>query len=248
MTSALAADGLSFSYGPDEVLSEVSFAVEPGEFVALVGPNGSGKSTLLRLVLGLLTPRSGRVFLFGGAPAQLRQRGRLGYVSQRQALPVDFPATVEEVVTAGRLARRGWRTRLNDEDRREIDHALDSVSLLPLRHRRIGELSGGQQQRALIAKAFAGQPELLILDEPVAGVDAESQAEFANALTHLQREHGAAVLLVSHELGAVAHALDRVVVLKRRVLFDGPPSGLTAQGVSLGVHGEDLPLWLEGLR
>lgn len=238
---------MSFAYDRDPVLERVSFRIEPGEFVALVGPNGSGKSTLLKILLGLLRPDSGEVRLFGTEPDRFDDRWRLGYVPQRPALPRDFPATVEEVVSAGRLANRGWHRRLRSDDRDEIAHAITSVALDDLRDRRIGELSGGQQQRAFIAKAFAGQPELLVLDEPVAGVDAESQHRFAGSLTHLVDEHGAAVLLVSHELGAVAHALDRVIVLKRTVLFDGPPSELASQGVSLGVHREDLPLWLEGL-
>ena len=109
------------------------------------------------------------------------------------------------------------------------------------------ELSGGQQQRVLIAKALVGDPELLVLDEPIAGVDAESQRLFRDSLVHLAAEHGASVLLVSHELGAVAEDLDRVIVLKRTVLFDGKPQDLAARGVSLGIHAEDLPLWLEGL-
>jgi zinc transport system ATP-binding protein len=246
--AVLQVNDLSFSYGANPVLDAISFSVEAGEFAALVGPNGSGKSTLLKLVLGLLNPNSGTVSLLGGEPGELRQRGRLGYVAQRQVLPKDFPCTVEEVVTAGRLNRIGWRTRMRAEDRYEIDHALESVSLAQLRKRRIGELSGGQQQRSFIAKALASQPELLILDEPIAGVDAQSQDEFATALTHLRDEHGAAIVLVSHELGAVAHALDRVLVLKRTIVFNGAPEGLTAQGISLGVHGHDLPVWLEGLR
>jgi zinc transport system ATP-binding protein len=126
---------------------------------------------------------------------------------------------------------------------------MESVELLGLRDRRVRELSGGQQQRAFIAKAFAGQPELLILDEPVAGVDVDSQRRFRDALVHFVREHQAAVLLVSHELGAVADVLDRVVVLRHgQVWFDGPPDELAATGVSLGVHRDDLPLWLEGLE
>ena len=112
----------------------------------------------------------------------------------------------------------------------------------------VNTLSGGQQQRAFIARAFASEPELLVLDEPVAGVDAESQRRFSDSLAHLIREHDAAVLLVSHELSAVAGIVDRVIVLKRRVLFDGTPSDLMHEGVSLGIHAEDLPLWLEGLR
>jgi zinc transport system ATP-binding protein len=113
----------------------------------------------------------------------------------------------------------------------------------------VRELSGGQQQRVLIAKALVSEPDVLILDEPVAGVDAESQSRFRDVLVHLVASHGAAVLLVSHELGAVAGDLDRVLVLRHgRIVFAGAPSELTATGVSLGVHDHDLPLWLEGLE
>jgi zinc transport system ATP-binding protein len=112
----------------------------------------------------------------------------------------------------------------------------------------VNELSGGQQQRVFIARAFASEPSLLVLDEPIAGVDADSQRRFRDAIVHLIADHGAGILLVSHELSAVAGDLDRVIVLKRRVLFDGPPAGLAAEGVSLGTHGQDLPLWLEELR
>ena len=225
----------------------MSLRVGPGEFVALVGPNGSGKSTLLRLLLGLLAPLRGSVELFGVAPAALTDRWRLGYVSQRPGLADGLTATVNEVVASGRVARRGWLRRATADDRAEVDHALESVSLTTQRHAPIGSLSGGQQQRAFIARALVTRPELLILDEPVAGVDAASQHQFAESLTHMVRHHGAAVLLVSHELGAVADALDRVIVMKRTVRFDGSPADLTGSGVSLGVHREDLPLWLEGL-
>src|SRR3954470_12806955 len=246
--SVLAADGITFSYGAQPVIEGVSLTVAPGEFVALVGPNGSGKSTLLRVLLGLLEPRHGTVRLFGEDPRRLTQRWRLGYVPQRPALPDELPATVEEVVTAGRLARSGWFRRLRKDDHLAIDHALEAVALQDLRRRRLTELSGGQQQRAFIAKALAGDPELLIADEPVAGVDAESQLRFRESITHLVRKHNASVLLVSHELGAVADDLDRVIVLKRKILFDGPPADLAATGVSLGIHAEDLPLWLEALH
>ena len=245
--SLLIADAVSFAYDRDLVLSSVSFEVGADEFVALVGPNGSGKSTLLRLLLGLLQPASGQVRLFGSDPRHLVDRWRLGYVPQRPALARDLPATVEEVVGTGRLARVGWRRRFRPADQAAVEHAMEAVGLLELRSRRVAELSGGQQQRAFIAKALASEPQLLVLDEPVAGVDAESQRRFRDSLTHMVSEHRASVLLVSHELGAVADVLDRVIVLKRKVLFDGPPAELSATGVSLGVHAEDLPLWLEDL-
>jgi zinc transport system ATP-binding protein len=213
-----------------------------------VGPNGSGKSTLLKVLLGLLEPTDGSVRLFGEAPTRFRERSRLGYVPQRPALVSEVPATVQEVVAAGRMSPRGWWRRPGSEDREAVGHAIDSVALAELRSHPVNELSGGQQQRTFIARAFASEPELLLLDEPVAGVDAESQRRFRDALVHLVSEHGAAVLLVSHELTAVAGDVDRVLVLKGRIQFDGSPEELTAGGVSLGVHQEDLPLWLEGLR
>jgi len=239
---------VSFLYGHERVLDDVSITVRAGEFAALTGPNGSGKSTLLRVLLGLLPPASGHVQLFGVSPSRLRDRWRVGYVPQRLSIAPDLPATVEEVVTSGRLAKQGWWKRARSVDREAVDHALESVALEDLRRRKLTELSGGQQQRALIAKALASEPELLVLDEPIAGVDVDSQRLFRDSLVHLRNEHGAAVLLVSHELGAVADDLDHVIVIKRRVLFDGAPAELAATGVSLGVHRDDLPLWLEELR
>jgi zinc transport system ATP-binding protein len=243
----LEAMDLSFGYGRDPVLSGVSLSVRAGEFVALVGPNGSGKSTLLRLLLGSLDPDAGRVRIFGEPPGRFHDRWRLGYVPQRPEIASEVPATVEEIVTSGRLSR-GWWRKLRRDDREAVAHAIESVGLDELRARPVNTLSGGQQQRAFIARAFASEPDLLVLDEPIAGIDAESQRRFRGSLTHLIREHDAGVLLVSHELSAVAEDLDRVIVLKGSVLFDGPPAELTRTGISLGVHREDLPLWLEGLE
>jgi zinc transport system ATP-binding protein len=242
------ADDLSFGYGHEPVLRDVTLEVRAGEFVALVGPNGSGKSTLLKVILGALEPGSGHVGLLGRPPRDVRDRWRVGYVPQRPSLLSEVPATVEEIVAAGRLRQRGWWRGLTGSDHAAVRHAIESVGLAELALRPLNELSIGQQQRAFIARAFAGEPELLVLDEPIAGVDAESQRRFRDSLVHLIRQHGAGVLLVSHELAAVTDVIDRVIVLKQRVVFDGSPSELASQGVSLGVHREDLPLWLEDLR
>ena len=244
----LEVDAVSFAYGRQAVLDCVTLAVGAGEFVALVGPNGSGKSTLLRVVLGLTPAQQGEVRLFGAAPSTLADRWRVGYVPQRAMVPELLPVTVAEVVASGRLSRRGWASRLGRGDLEEVDHALSSVGLTELAGAKLAELSGGQQQRAFIARALVNGPDLLVLDEPVAGVDVESQEMFRGSLVHMVRQHGAAVLLVSHELGAVADDLDRLLVLRRgKVVFDGAPADLTASGVSLGIHREDLPVWLEGL-
>lgn len=247
--SIIEARGIRFSYEPDRtILDGIDLSLEPGEFVALVGPNGSGKSTLLHVLLGLLEPDAGSVRLFGEAPDALTRRWRIGFVPQRLVLARDLPASVEEVVATGRAARTGWWRRMRPDDAVAVRDAIAAVGLSDRIHDRVGVLSGGQQQRVLIAKALAAQPELLILDEPIAGVDAESQRAFRDVLVDAIRERGATVLLVSHELGAVAEELDRIIVLKRRIVFDGPPADLAQRGVSLGVHAEDLPLWLEGLR
>jgi zinc transport system ATP-binding protein len=232
----LRADDVSFAYGPTPVLDRVSFSVQPGTFVALAGGNGAGKSTLLRVVLGLLTPSEGTVTL---------DRSVVGYVPQRPMVSESLPATVAEVVALGRLVRRGWWQRATTADRAAVADALDAVGLADAAARRFTELSGGQQQRVLIAKAMVNDPQLLILDEPIAGVDAESQDRFRDALVS-RIERGRAVLLVSHELSAVASALDRVLVLTHgRIAFNGPPSELERAGVSLGLHRHDLPAWLE---
>ncbi len=240
------ARGVSFAYGREPVLEDVSLSVSAGEFVAVVGPNGSGKSTLLRVLLGSLEPSTGQVRLFGRPPGA-RGAGRVGYVPQRPSLLSEVPATVEEIVGAGRLRRRGWWRGSTAEDHAAVGHAIESVGLSASARTPLNELSIGQQQRAFIARAFADDPALLVLDEPIAGIDAESQRRFRDSLAHLIKRHGAGVLLVSHELAAVADVIDRVVVLKRRVLFDGRPAELAARGVSLGVHRDDLPLWLEDL-
>jgi zinc transport system ATP-binding protein len=244
----LSAEGITAGYGRDPVIEDVSLAIRPGEFVALVGPNGSGKSTLLHVLLGAIQPTAGTVRLFGEAPDRFHARWRLGFVPQRPTLESEVPATVHEIVSSGRLRQRGWWRRQSDADRTAIDHAISSVGLAEVADLPLNELSVGQQQRAFIARAFASGPDLLVLDEPIAGIDRASQRRFRESLVHLQREHGAGVLLVSHELSAVSDVIDRVIVLKRRVLFDGSPAELASSGVSLGIHEDDLPLWLEGLR
>jgi zinc transport system ATP-binding protein len=236
--------GVGFRYAGEPVLDDVSCRIGRGEMVALVGPNGSGKSTLLRVLVGLLAPAAGTVRLFGRDPARRAAPGRLGYVPQRPRL-TELAATVDDVVSAGRLTRTGWVGRLRTGDRAAVDRALAAVDLTGLRHLRMGALSGGQQQRAFVARALAGEPELLVLDEPLVGVDAESQRPFCRALSGLVRERGGSVLVVSHELSPLAPELDRVIVLKNGVRFDGPPAALVCDHLSLDLH--DLPVWLAGV-
>jgi zinc transport system ATP-binding protein len=218
---------VSFAYnGSRPVLEHVNLAVDAGEFVAIAGPNGGGKTTLMRLVLGLERPAAGEAFLFGETATRFSGRSTLGYLAQRSQLGVDAPATVREVVTAGRLASGGLLGPLRRRDRAIVAESIERVGLagsadLPLR-----TLSGGQQQRAFIAKALAGQPSLLVLDEPTTGVDAESQEALAGLLDRLHRELAVTVLYVSHEFGAVERFVERVVLVRGGIVFDGPPAAL----------------------
>jgi zinc transport system ATP-binding protein len=209
--------------GGRPVLRRVSMQVGPGEVVALLGANGSGKSTLVRAVVGLVPLASGRVQLFGRPLARFRDWARVGYVPQRLTAGAGVPATVREVVTSGRLSRSPWWRPLGRADRAAVDAALEVVALSGRGADSVARLSGGQQQRVLIARALAGEPDVLILDEPMAGVDLASQDAFAAALTGLVAA-GATILLVAHELGPLRSLVGRAVVLRDgRVVHDGPP-------------------------
>ena len=239
--TVLSLEDVSFAYGQERVLEDINMSITAGTFVALVGPNGSGKSTLVKIALGLFPPGSGVVSLFGMPSTDPGARSRIGYVPQRPFLGRDFPATVREVVASGGLGRHWWRATPRDR----VDDALSVVEMSDLASARIGELSGGQQQRVFIAKALVRRPDLLVLDEPVAGVDVEQQERFSATLGRLRDERGVAILLVSHDLAAVEERLDRVIVLRRSIRFDGSPQELSGSGVNLGTHGHDLPRWLE---
>lgn len=224
---AIELDSVSFAYGRGEtVLHDVDLRVAEGEFVAVAGPNGGGKTTLLRLVLGLERPLSGAVRL-GGEPAeQFSRREALGYLPQRASLALDAPVTVREVVSAGTLPARGVLGPLRRSDRAHVDEAIALVGLAERADDELRLLSGGQQQRALIAKALAGRPTLLALDEPTTGVDAESQEALGELLARLHDDLGVTILYVSHEFGAVERHVERLVLVRGTIVFDGPPSEL----------------------
>jgi zinc transport system ATP-binding protein len=227
MQLALEHEALSFGYARGElVLRDVDLKVAPGEFVAIAGPNGGGKTTLLRLALGLERPTSGRALLYGEPAESFSRREILGYLPQRAQLGAEAPATVREVVSAGRVARTGLAGPMRRRDRELVDGAIERVGLAERADAPIRTLSGGMQQRAFIAKALAGEPSLLALDEPTTGVDAESQDALGELLAHLHSELGVTILYVSHEFGAVERHVERLVLVRGGIVFDGPPSQL----------------------
>jgi len=214
---------VSFAYpGGPEVLRHVDLSVEEGEFVAIAGPNGGGKTTLLRIALGLERPTRGEALLFGEPASRFRDRARIGYLAQRAQLGIDAPVSVREVVTAGTAPRRSLVGPLRPRDRAAVEEALTQVGLADRAKAPLATLSGGLQQRVLIAKALAARPD----DEPTAGVDVDAQEAFAHLLDELHRRLGVTILFVSHEFGAVERFVERLVLVRGGIVFDGPPSSL----------------------
>jgi zinc transport system ATP-binding protein len=212
--------GVDFGYAATPVVEDVTLRIDPGEYVAVVGPNGSGKSTLLKLMLGLLRPDEGTARLFGEPAHRFDDGARIGYVAQHASAAKEMPITVREVVAMGRYPHVGFG-RLSADDHRIVDRALETVGMSGFAGRRVTQLSGGQRQRAFIARALASEADLLVLDEPTVGVDAESVEAFYDLLARLNRD-GITVLLIEHDLGAVTDHAERVVCMNRTVYFDGP--------------------------
>jgi zinc transport system ATP-binding protein len=226
-SAAVELQRVSFAYGPGAtVLSDVDLRIEQGEFVAIAGPNGGGKTTLIRLALGLERPLAGRALLFGEPADRFTRRRKLGYLAQRNKLGTEAPATVREVVAAGRLAAGGLFGPLRGRDRAMIDEAIERVGLTERARSPLHTLSGGLQQRAFIAKALAAEPSMVVLDEPTAGVDVEAQEALAALLARLHGELATTILYVSHEFGAVEHHVQRLLLIRGGIIFDGPPSEL----------------------
>jgi zinc transport system ATP-binding protein len=217
--------GVSFGYGPSPVLVDIDLTIKAGDFLAIIGPNGSGKTTLVKIILGLLEPSSGQVELFGKSPADLADRGRIGYVPQK-ATHIDpyFPASAEEVVGMALLADKVSRGLPAKERRERVLRALDEVGMEVSGRSPIGRLSGGQQQRVFIARALVTSPRILFLDEPTTGVDAETQASFYDMLDRLNRREGLTIVLITHDIGIVNKHVTSVACLNQRLAYHGSHS------------------------
>ncbi|MFD3465148.1 metal ABC transporter ATP-binding protein [Streptomyces sp. NPDC058682] len=220
--------GATASLGSRPVLRGVDLTVRRGEVVALLGANGSGKSTAVRAVVGQVPLTDGELRLFGTGFKSFRAWSRIGYVPQRTTAASGVPATVREVVSAGRLARSRFGI-LRKADKAAVERALTLLGMEQYGSSSVNALSGGQHQRVLIARALAIEPELLIMDEPMAGVDLANQEVLANALRE-QKALGTTLLLVLHELGPLEPLIDRAVVLRDGcVVHDGPPPEAVGQ-------------------
>ncbi|MEW5831110.1 MAG: metal ABC transporter ATP-binding protein [Chloroflexota bacterium] len=210
---------LSVRYNGRFALENVSFHLHAGERVAVVGPNGAGKSTLFKVVAGVLQPTSGEVNIFGSMP---RGHVCIGYVPQRSQVDWSFPVNVADVVMMGRIAKIGPLNWPHKRDWDFVRQALETVELSDLAKRQIGQLSGGQQQRMFIARALAQEAELMLMDEPLTGLDTPSQEGILALLDSLQRQ-SVTVMVATHDLEQAAEYFDRIMLLNHRLIGFGPP-------------------------
>ena len=208
-------DNLAFHYADEPVLQNISFTVRSGEFAILTGENGAAKTTLLRNILGLLKPSTGSVSISN--KNRWDEKLVVGYVPQTVAsFNIGFPSTVLELVRSGRYPRGRWFKRLTEEDHQHVEKSLKSVGMWDQRHKKIGELSGGQKQRISLARVFATDPDLFVLDEPTTGMDAESRKHFYELLKHYTRDHGKAIIMVTHDYNDLKKYADKHIELVRK--------------------------------
>lgn len=225
-------NNLTIIHGQEKVLDNVTFSVESGDYLAIIGPNGSGKTTLFKAILGFLSPSEGSVLL---------GTSRLGYVPQRASQSSDsFPATVEEVVESGRLAKVGLFRGFSSQDRVVIQHVMQITKIADIKNKLVSKLSGGQKQRVYIARALASEPELLLLDEPLTGVDISSQKEFYGFLKELNSTQGITILFISHDVDMVTEEAKSILSLNKKLVAFGPANTLDENSVLDFMYGKGI--------
>jgi manganese/iron transport system ATP-binding protein len=217
---AIEVKNLTVSFGPKPALLDVSVSVDKGLLVGIIGPNGAGKSTLIKAVLGFVQPDFGTVRILGTSSDH--SRGKVAYVPQRGQVDWDYPITVKEVAMMGRYGQVPWWRDPGSHDRQLVDEALEMVRMQAFGDRQIGQLSGGQQQRVFMARALAQGAEILLLDEPFAGVDAATERAILDVLARAKAT-GRTLLVVHHDLATAAEYFDRLILIKQRLYAYGRP-------------------------
>ena len=218
----LSSHGLHFAYNGNEILTEISFQIQKGDYVGIVGPNGSGKTTLIKLALGFLRPTAGSIYLFGQPVDTFKDWQKVGYLPQKTSyFNAYFPATVEEIVGLGLLSKKRFPRRVKAEDKKTIDKILTLMDIADIKKKLIGELSGGQQQRMFIAKALVSEPELLILDEPTTALDPEGRETFFSILQGLNKRAGLTILMITHDPGTIGKYASRLMYVDKKIVFFG---------------------------
>lgn len=229
-------------YSSTPAIEAISLKIWPGQFVAIVGPNGGGKTTLLRTILGALRPSRGKVSVRG---KEIRQpeSGTIGYVPQLEAIDWNFPITVEEVILMGLFPRNHWFRRIDRREREKLHDVMARLNLADLGKRHIRELSGGQQQAVFLGRALMGEPELILLDEPTAGLDIRSRDDVIHFLHEINHQ-GVAIVITAHDLNWVAAHLPWAVCLNRRVIAEGAPQQVFTSTVLQETYRGDMVVFL----
>jgi len=208
-------------YGDNVALADTSISIPYGSFSGVIGMNGAGKSTLFKLIMGLVIPDSGSVIVCGDGPETAQKHGHVAYVPQTELVDWDFPVSVYDVVMMGRLGLQNIFKTPSEEDKEYVEDALKKVNMQSFSDRQIGELSGGQKKRVFVARALAQGADILLLDEPFAGLDAINEKSLTALLVSLQEE-GKTIILATHELTSLSETCDQVALVKRTVLAYGP--------------------------
>ena len=237
--AVLTIDNLCAGYHGTRALENVSFSVNPGDYIGICGPNGSGKSTLVKVRLGLLPASSGQVSLLGTPQSSFKEWRRIGYLPQGlQFFNPHFPATVNEVVRLGRLAGKGFPKRFDREDALAVERTMEWMGISSIKGCMIGELSGGLRQRVLLARALVNDPLLLVLDEPTTALDPETRESFYELIFEMNREKQATVLLVTHDTATIGKYASHLLYLDKQVVFYGSFDDFCNSSEMTGFFGE----------
>ncbi len=238
---------LSFNYDNNSVLENISFNVKNGEYLGIIGPNGGGKTTIVKIILGLLKPKAGTVKIFGKDIKDFKEKALIGYVPQRISQEVSqFPATVEEVVKSGRTARIGIMKRFKRKDIAATEKAMEVADVAKYKTKLLSEISGGERQRVFIARALAGEPKILILDEPNVGVDLVSQEKFYNFIEKLNRDYALTIIFVSHDIDVVANEVKCLLCLNKNLVCYGEPREFLKEKYLEKLYGKNVKFILHG--
>lgn len=242
MSIAIEIKDLTVTLKEKTVLRSVNFSLEEGKFLGIVGPNGGGKTTLVKTILGLISPSEGTIQIFGKQPSHLLQSGVFGYLPQQLNIDPHFPATVLDIVLMGRYRSAGFLRWPGKKDREKAEHCLSVMGIDEKKHSQYSQLSGGQQQRVSIARALAGEPRILILDEPSTGIDVVGQEDFYHLLKGLQKKMNLTILMVSHDIGTVTTYVDEISCLNISLYYHGNPLGALDEKVMTSLYGKNVDL------
>ena len=234
---------ISFSYGKNEILKDITFNIHQGDYLGLIGPNGAGKTTLFKIILGLLAPSQGYIKLFGKDIKEFKEWSRIGYVPQKAThFDMNFPATVLEVAGMGLYSKIGLFHVAGQADKKNIEKALVEVDMWQYKDRLIGDLSQGQQQRVLIARALVNQPEIIFLDEPTSSIDKASQDDFYAILKNLNQKENITIVLVSHDIERITKEAMHIACVDCRLVCHASPEEFLRESASVNLFGQNIKI------